>query len=134
VEDDNATAALVRTALEENAEVIDYHRVSDVDKALECLSTIGRKSARAAPTLILLDLHLHARSGFEILIAVRDTKALAHIRVVVFTSSTSPQDEEDARGLGAFAYLHKPWTFDGYLSILGKIVAMVPPFQCAITV
>ena len=124
----------MRLALEEHVESVGYHNVAEVTQALEYLSRLALQDTSTAATLILLDLQLRGRSGFEVLMAVKETTSLSHIRVVVFTSSMHAQDETDALAKGAFAYLRKPWTFDGYVSTLREIVGMFPEFRPAASI
>jgi CheY-like chemotaxis protein len=115
VEDDDATASLVRAALEEiaNPQVI-CHRVLTVDRALQFLSKMGEAGGAFEPILILLDLNLPRRSGYELLAIIRETESFHHIRVVVFSSSSAVSDRKKSLALGAFAFVHKPSTFDEY--------------------
>jgi DNA-binding NarL/FixJ family response regulator len=126
VEDNEATAFLVQLALREIAEAVQYDRVCDVATALQRLLTIETLEEGLRPTLMLLDLNLPPRSGWEVLIMVQNTKALIHMRVVIFTTSDDHKDRSRAHALGAFGYICKPRTFAGYLLALQKVVAMMP--------
>ncbi len=60
------------------------------------------------PRLVLLDLKLQKRSGFEVLAWIRQHPELKHVPVVIFSSSTEPKDLQRAYELGANGYLEKP--------------------------
>ncbi|MBI5830561.1 MAG: response regulator, partial [Chloroflexi bacterium] len=60
------------------------------------------------PTLVLLDLNLPRKSGFEVLAWLREQPRLRHLPVVVLTSSKDIPTIERAFGLGANAFLVKP--------------------------
>jgi two-component system, chemotaxis family, response regulator Rcp1 len=126
VEDDDATAFLVQLALQETAAMVAYCRVSDVSSALECLLMIDKQKTDLRPQLILLDVNLPPRSGFEVLKMVRTTESLKHIRVVIFSSTEA---SKESLALGAFACIVKPSTFDEYLLALRMIVEMIPEQQ-----
>lgn len=60
------------------------------------------------PSLVLLDLNLPLRSGFEVLEWVRGQSKFSHIPVVIYSSSGRPEDRARATALGATEYLLKP--------------------------
>ena len=60
------------------------------------------------PALILLDINMPKRSGFEVLEWIRRQSHLKSLPVLMLTSSTRPEDEEQALRLGADDYLLKP--------------------------
>jgi len=60
------------------------------------------------PGLVLLDLNLPYWSGFEVLEWIRQQSQLRRLPVVIFTSSSRPDDIARAYDAGANAYLVKP--------------------------
>jgi CheY-like chemotaxis protein len=70
------------------------------------------------PDLVLLDLNLPKRSGFEVLGWVRQQAQLKYLPVVILSSSTEPNDLQRAYALGTNAYLEKP-------SVPGHLEAIV---------
>ena len=71
---------------------------------------------------IILDLNLKTHSGLDILRRIRELPALAATRVVILTSSSSPEDDRRAIALGANALFKKP--IDLYESMqLGKRIS-----------
>jgi CheY-like chemotaxis protein len=66
--------------------------------------------------LIILDLNLPRHDGIEILERLRHTD-LAHVPVVVLTSSDSPRDRQLAASLGAARFLRKPSGLEQFLSL-----------------
>jgi CheY-like chemotaxis protein len=60
------------------------------------------------PSLVLLDLNLPYWSGFEVLEWLRQQPQLRRLPVVVFSSSSRPDDVARAYDAGANAYLVKP--------------------------
>lgn len=62
--------------------------------------------SRDPPDVMVLDLRMPGMDGMEVL---RQVKRLhPTVEVVIMTGDGSDQDEEEARRLGAFAYLRKP--------------------------
>lgn len=61
-----------------------------------------------SPALVLLDIKMPRRDGFELLRDIRAHPPLARLVVVMFTSSESRLDVERARELGADDFVTKP--------------------------
>lgn len=68
-------------------------------------TTAINEVARLQPTVVLLDLHLGARNGFEVLAEFQRRKLDA--RVVVLTMSSQPLHVAEALRLGALGYVLK---------------------------
>lgn len=60
------------------------------------------------PSLVLLDIKMPRRDGFELLRDIRGSHPLAKLPVVMFTSSENRLDVDRARELGADDYVTKP--------------------------
>lgn len=60
---------------------------------------------RAVPLVLLLDLHLGQRSGFELLTEIQRRRL--DVRTIVLTMSAQPRDVAEALRLGAAGYLLK---------------------------
>ena len=61
-----------------------------------------------APGLVLLDIKMPRRDGFELLGDIRKHPQMSGMRVVMFSSSENRVDVERARTLGADDYVTKP--------------------------
>jgi CheY-like chemotaxis protein len=88
--------------------------VENGEEVVEYLKGAGRFSDRNAhplPKLLLLDLQMPKRDGFEVLEWLRSEPGLRRLLVVVFTSSGLAQDVNRAFDLGANSYLVKPTDF-----------------------
>jgi CheY-like chemotaxis protein len=85
--------------------------VSDGEQALEYLAGQGPFADRKShplPVLILLDINMPKKSGLEVLEWTRQQPQFKSLPVLIFTSSSRPEDRERARQLGADDYLLKP--------------------------
>lgn len=61
------------------------------------------------PDLILLDLHMPKRDGFEILKSLRDYPTHGeYLPILVLTADSTPESKHRALNLGARDFLHKP--------------------------
>ena len=85
----------------------------------------GESEGVPESAFVLLDLNLPRKTGFDFLTIVRSSEPLGHLRIVVFTSSVSPNDRAKCLALGANAYFSKPSTFDGYVSTLREILHLM---------
>ena len=74
------------------------------------------------PDLILLDIKLPGRDGFELLILLKADERTRDIPVVLLTSSPSPSDIERATRLGAASYFTKPLQAESIKGILEQLV------------
>jgi CheY-like chemotaxis protein len=73
----------------------------------------GDEALRAArsspPDLILLDLMMPVKDGWECLTELKADPALRHIPVFVITGKGQQQDQDRAFALGAEAFIPKPF-------------------------
>ena len=86
----------------------------------------GDRVAYPLPHCIFLDLKLPLIDGFEVLEWLRQQPSLAHIGVLILSSSPEHRDRERARQLGAKAYLVKPPTPTMLIEALQAIPECVP--------
>jgi CheY-like chemotaxis protein len=71
------------------------------------LARSARTPASLFPGVIFLDVNMPRLNGFELLVRLRKDKAYGQAKVVMFSSSDQPKDQERARALGADHYLVK---------------------------
>ena len=62
------------------------------------------------PDLMILDLMLPRRNGFEVLKAVKANPALRSLPVLVLTAKGQPQDRKRAEEIGVGAFMTKPFS------------------------
>ena len=66
--------------------------------------------ARDKPDLVLLDVMMPNKSGFEVCQAVRADEALRHTRILMLTAKGRETDVAKGLALGADAYMTKPFS------------------------
>ncbi len=111
VEDDENDVLLVRLGFERAALDCSLQVATNGKQAIDYLAGQGHFANREQyplPNLVLLDLNLPIRSGFEVLEWLRQQPRLQSLPVVVFTASNQESDKEKARHLGANQYVVKP--------------------------
>jgi len=100
VEDDPFLSSVLRMKLEkESFKVV---RAADGDEALNFLIEQGIK-----PDLILLDLILPKKNGFEVLETIRQDPLLEKLPVIIISNLGQPSDIERGKALGVIDYFIK---------------------------
>jgi CheY-like chemotaxis protein len=74
------------------------------------------------PDLIFMDVNMPVKDGFYILKYLRKREHLRDIPVIMFSTSSDPEDIEKARKLGAVGYAVKPAEISKLIDII-KIVS-----------
>ena len=95
--------------------------VMDGEQAISYLKGEGPYADRARfplPAIILLDLNMPKKSGFEVLQWIRQEPRLSKLTVHILTASSRPVDVERAAELNANAYLIKPGRMEQLLEMV----------------
>lgn len=108
VEDNHADVDLTREILEPGPMRLNLSVVTDGIQALDFLRGRGECARTTRPDLILLDLNLPRKNGWEVLLEIKDDPNLRLIPVVVLTSSDAEADVVRSYDLGANCYVIKP--------------------------
>ena len=69
-----------------------------------------QKAAEFVPDLILLDVMMPKKSGFEVCEALRATPALAAVKIIMLTAKGRETEIAKGLALGADAYVTKPFS------------------------
>jgi len=118
-EDDEDDVFLMKRAFKKAGVVNPLQIVTDGNLAIKYLSGLGRYANREAhplPCLILLDLKMPGKSGFEVLKWLRMQPSLSTLPVIVITSSNHESDIHRAYLIGANGFLIKPGKPDELLA------------------
>jgi CheY-like chemotaxis protein len=68
-----------------------------------------RKISDIKPDLVLADIFMPVRNGYEVCKFVKDNSALSHIPVILLVGAFDPLDEQEAQRVGADGVLKKPF-------------------------
>ncbi len=121
VEDSPGDVRLVREALEEAKVRNTMTVVEDGVEAIALLRRQGRYARAPRPGLILLDLNLPKKNGFEVLQEIKSDEGLKLIPVVILTTSQAEQDIIKSYDLFANAYITKPVDLDQFLAVVKAV-------------
>ncbi|WP_054814486.1 response regulator [Nocardia arizonensis] len=121
VEDDPGDELMTREAFEDNRIGNTLHVAHDGEEALDFLYRQGAYADAPRPDLILLDLNLPKYDGRQVLEKIKSDSDLAHIPVVVLTTSSAEEDILRSYKLHANAYVTKPVDLDQFITAIKQI-------------
>jgi CheY-like chemotaxis protein len=99
--------------------------VGDGREAMDYLDGRGHYADRERyplPSVVMLDLNLPVCSGFEVLRWIKQRPELNSLPVIVFSSSTRPDDKAKAIELGADGYLEKPTSGMKFRDVVAQLM------------
>jgi CheY-like chemotaxis protein len=111
VEDDDNDVLFMRNAAKKVALANPISVLTNGQAAIDYLSGTGDyadRSAHPLPCLVILDLNLPCRTGFEVLEWVHTQPQLRTLAIIVLTASSAASDARRAYTLGANSYVVKP--------------------------
>jgi chemotaxis family two-component system response regulator Rcp1 len=118
VEDNEGDVYLVEKALQNRNIPYQLTRYEDGEQAMRALSEADFRK----PDLILLDLNLPRREGFDVLRATRTRPDLVGVPVGILTASDAATDRHRVSLIGAERYIHKPPTLEEFLDDVGQAI------------
>lgn len=114
--------------LEDNADVLQYLR--------DCLAPIYRldfayngragieKALETIPDLIVSDVMMPEKDGFEVCEALKNDERTSHVPIVLLTAKATVKDRIAGLSRGADAYLSKPFHPEELLVTLSKLIEL----------
>ena len=121
VDDSDADVHLTSTALRDARIANEIHVVGDGEQAMAFLEHQGTYANAPRPDLILLDLNLPKKDGFQVLEELKADPQLRTIPVIVVSGSDRQSDITRAYDLQIAAYLVKPVNVDEYFSAIRAV-------------
>ncbi|PJZ70588.1 two-component system response regulator [Leptospira perolatii] len=121
VEDNPTDVRLTREAFEEVDARMKLHVVRDGEEALEFVTGSGAYSERIPPDIILLDLNLPKKDGFEVLRDLKEHPDYKKIPVIVLTTSGSHTDILKTYNLHANSYIQKPVELEAFMGAVQSL-------------
>ncbi|WP_420474987.1 response regulator [Noviherbaspirillum sp. ST9] len=121
VEDNPGDVRLTRECLLDNKVHNTLNVVVDGEEAMYYLRKEGKYANATTPDLIMLDLNLPRKSGFEVLKEIKADENLKVIPVVVLTSSEAEKDILASYSLHANAFVSKPVDLFEFTNAIAQI-------------
>jgi len=112
VDDNEDDVLLLQESLRGLPTVNLLHAVHDGEEALTFLRREGQYAGAPRPGLVLLDINMPKKNGFEVLAEMKNDPLLRIIPVVMLTTSNRDADVVTAYGGGACSFVTKPVNFD----------------------
>ena len=81
---------------------------------------------RDRPDLVLLDVMMPGKSGFEICQAVRADESLAMVKILMLTAKGRDTDLAKGTALGADAYMTKPFSTKELAARVRELLGVTP--------
>ncbi|HEY9777556.1 MAG TPA: response regulator [Planktothrix sp.] len=132
-EDSPSDAELAREALINGKLSNKLNVVTNGQEALDYLHKRGKFASANTPDLILLDINMPIKNGFEVLTELKADEKLRRIPVVVLTTSEDEHDVLKSYDLQAACFITKPVNFTKFQDIVKQLknfwfsVVTLPP-------
>ena len=131
-EDNDDDIVLIREAFT-NANFLNLvNGVKDGVEAMAYLRREGEYKDKNLPGLVLLDINMPKKDGFEVLEEMKADPLLKQIPVIMLTCSKREEDVVRAYDGGACSFITKPVSFDAFQEMVGRfslywtLVARIP--------
>jgi CheY-like chemotaxis protein len=121
VEDNEGDVFLIKEAFENTKALTEVSVVRDGKAALDFLKKEGGYSKVKDPDLLLLDLNLPKKNGFEVLHFIKQDTKLKHIPVIILSTSSAETDINKCYDNRANCYISKPVDIENLFSVISKI-------------
>lgn len=117
-EDDEDDRLFFKEALQEIKVKTNLAFVNDGSQLMNFLNEAGAR----LPQVVFLDLNMPVKSGMECLVEIRRNYRLKDLAIVIYSTSASEEDVEEAFVNGANIYIKKPNDFSLLKSSLAKVI------------
>jgi two-component system, response regulator len=133
VEDNEDDIVLIEEAFTEAKLMNVIFKVRDGEGALAYLRQEGPYANMRRPGLVLLDINMPRKNGFEVLQAMKADPLLDALPVVMLTTSDREDDIVRSYTDGACSYIRKPMSLEQFVQVVKDfelywtMVSRVPP-------
>ncbi len=84
------------------------------------------KAQEIKPDLIMSDVYMPGKNGYELTSAIKQDPALAHVPVLLLAGSFEPFDEDKARSCKADAWIEKPFESQNLIDKVAELLSAAP--------
>ena len=135
VEDNPADFTLAQDTIERSSYRTNITHAEDGEIAMAILRKEGQHSSAPTPALILLDLRMPKKDGYEVLAEVNQDAGLSAIPVMLLTGTEAESSLLQSYGIPPSRYARKPLQLEQFDHALGQLGAassrpiQMPPRQ-----
>jgi CheY-like chemotaxis protein len=121
VEDNKGDVFLIREAMGFAHVDADISVLHDGHEAILFFDAADKDADSRSPDLVLLDINLPRKNGYEVLKGLRQSVRCGNAKVLIVSTSDGTRDHEAFAALGVSGYFHKPSDYADFLK-LGPLV------------
>ena len=118
VEDNEDDIILVEEAFAGARMMNVINNVRDGEAALAYLRQEGPYKNAVRPGLILLDINMPKKNGFEVVEAIKANPQLQPLPVIILTTSEREEDVVRSYVYGACSYIRKPVSLERFIDVV----------------
>ncbi|TAE22997.1 MAG: response regulator [Cytophagales bacterium] len=116
VDDDADDQFLIRNVFQQTNPAIEVVTLSDGDEVMPYLNT-----QPSLPELVLLDLNMARQNGMQTLATLRQDGRYGKLPVVIYSTSSNPQERARALASGASDFITKPGDYNDLLKLARRL-------------
>jgi CheY-like chemotaxis protein len=132
VEDNDDDVVLIQEAFSEGKVINRIIFVRDGEEAMAYLRKQGAYAAAPMPGMVLSDINMPKKNGFELLADIKADPRLRALPVIMLTVSDREEDIVRSYEQGACSYIRKPVSLTRFIAIVKQfelywsLVSLVP--------
>ena len=118
VEDNDDDAVIIQEVFADMRRATLMHVVRDGEEALAYLQHQGQYEVARMPDIVLLDINMPKKNGFEVMQAMKADPQLRSLPVIMLTMSDRDEDVIRSYTNGACSYIRKPVDLDQFHTVI----------------
>jgi FOG: CheY-like receiver len=118
VEDNEDDAVIIQEVFSDMRLATLIHVVRDGEEALAYLQRTGKYKVVRMPDIVLLDINMPKKNGFEVLEEIKKDPRLQSLPVIMLTTSHREEDVVSSYAKGACSYIHKLVDLDQFKQLI----------------
>jgi len=122
-DDDADDRMFLEQAMRQNGYDQQIEFVEDGEQLMEYVRQEGRYTKQTAPwpNLLILDLNMPRKNGFQALSEIKADPKLRRLPIVVMTTSSTDEDVIKSYNLGVNSFVTKPFNFNRMVEMIGAL-------------
>lgn len=116
IDDDTDDTELFKEALFEIDQSVILNRTGDGQEAIDTLDTLK------IPDMIFLDINMPGMNGWQFLSEIKANLKYRDIPVIMYTTSSEPEEVKKSLALGALCFIPKPSNYEDLKRVINFFV------------